>query len=74
MPDVVPGSAAAPGSAAGPTVDPRIAGARAIPASRVLALIDAHALHPWIGIVGEPRVNVLALNLALDGKAPRPAR
>jgi K+-transporting ATPase c subunit len=31
-------------------------------------------MRPWLGIVGEARVNVLALNLALDGKVAQPAR
>lgn len=47
---------------------PRIARVRGIPLEGVQALIDTHALRPWLGVVGEPRVNVLALNLALDGK------
>ena len=48
---------------------PRIARARGIPEQAVQDLIDAQARMPWLGVVGEPRVNVLALNLALDGKA-----
>jgi len=48
---------------------PRIARARALPVGQVQALIDQHAQRPWLGVVGEPRVNVLLLNLALDGKA-----
>jgi K+-transporting ATPase ATPase C chain len=32
----------------------------------VLALIAAHARGRWLGILGEPRVNVLDLNVALD--------
>ncbi len=53
---------------------PRIAKARGVGAGEVLALIDTQALRPWIGVVGEPRVNVLALNLALDGKTVQLAR
>ena len=48
---------------------PRIARARGIREQAVQDLIDAQARMPWLGVVGEPRVNVLALNLALDGKA-----
>lgn len=51
----------------------RIARARSLPLAQVQALIDAKAQRPWLGVIGEPRVNVLALNLALDGKTP-PAR
>ena len=48
---------------------PRVARARGIREQAVQDLIDAQARMPWLGVVGEPRVNVLALNLALDGKA-----
>jgi potassium-transporting ATPase KdpC subunit len=53
---------------------PRIARARSLPVERVRALIEEHSQSPWIGIVGEPRVNVLLLNLALDGKTAQPQR
>jgi len=52
----------------------RIAKARALPLAQVQALIDANAKTPWLGVVGEPRINVLALNLLLDGKTAQPAR
>ena len=52
----------------------RIARVRAMPVARVLALIDEHAQRPWLGVIGEPRVNVLELNLALDGKTMQPMR
>jgi K+-transporting ATPase ATPase C chain len=45
----------------------RVARARHLPPEQVKALIDRHAQHPWFGIFGEPRVNVLALNLTLAG-------
>lgn len=45
----------------------RVAKVRELPVEKVLALIEQHAKRPWLGIFGEPRVNVLALNLALDG-------
>ncbi|USX26311.1 potassium-transporting ATPase subunit KdpC [Oxalobacteraceae bacterium OTU3CINTB1] len=47
----------------------RIAAVRKLPAKEVLALIDRHRIAQVFGFFGEPRVNVLALNLALDGAA-----
>jgi K+-transporting ATPase ATPase C chain len=44
----------------------RVARVRGLPAERVLALVDAHTQGRQWGLLGEPRVNVLALNLALD--------
>ena len=37
------------------------------------SLIAAHSAGRLFGLLGEPRVNVLELNLALDGLAPSPA-
>jgi K+-transporting ATPase ATPase C chain len=45
---------------------PRVARERGLPAETVLSLVAAHAHGRWLGILGEPRVNVLELNLALD--------
>ena len=45
---------------------PRVARERGLQPQAVQALITAHARGRWLGILGEPRVNVLELNLALD--------
>jgi K+-transporting ATPase ATPase C chain len=45
----------------------RVAEARGLDASQVLALVEANVEGPQFGILGRPRVNVLLLNLALDG-------
>jgi potassium-transporting ATPase KdpC subunit len=44
----------------------RVAQVRHIPLSTIQSLIRQHETGPFIGIVGEPTVNVLELNLALD--------
>ncbi len=44
----------------------RVARVRGLPAARVHELVDAHTQGAWLGLVGEPRVDVLALNLALE--------
>jgi K+-transporting ATPase ATPase C chain len=44
----------------------RIAAARKVPAEKIRSLLAAHVDNPVAGIIGEPRVNVLELNLALD--------
>jgi K+-transporting ATPase ATPase C chain len=44
----------------------RVARVRHLPAATVGRLVDDHVRHPLLGIIGEDRVNVLALNQALD--------
>jgi potassium-transporting ATPase KdpC subunit len=51
---------------------PRVARERGLQRAAVRALIAAHAHSPWLGIIGEPRVNVLELNLALDTPEKQP--
>ena len=46
---------------------PRVADARGIELDEVLALIKEHTSERPLGILGDPGVNVLELNLALDG-------
>jgi K+-transporting ATPase ATPase C chain len=45
---------------------PRIAAARNISADKIFALVDKITEAPQLGFLGEPRVNVLRLNRALD--------
>lgn len=49
----------------------RVAKARGISSDHVTELIAQYTEHPTFGILGERRVNVLRLNLALDGRFPR---
>src|ERR1700742_2859076 len=50
---------------------PRVAKIRNLPEERVRQLVTENTKGRLAGILGEPRVNVLALNLALDSATPR---
>ena len=64
-PHISPDNAAAQAS--------RVAHARGISLARVQALIERHTEGRTVGVIGEPRVNVFELNLALDAESPRVA-
>jgi len=62
-PDVSPANAARQAA--------RIAAARGVASGEVQKILDAHTQAPWLGVFGQPRVNVLQTNLALDAALPR---
>jgi K+-transporting ATPase ATPase C chain len=51
---------------------PRIATARGVSRDRIQSVVDTYAEGRTLGILGEPRVNVLLLNLALDRQFGKP--
>jgi K+-transporting ATPase ATPase C chain len=48
---------------------PRVAKARHLPEDQVRQLVNAQTKGRLFGLIGEPHVNVLALNMALDGRS-----
>jgi K+-transporting ATPase ATPase C chain len=76
--DVPPDALTASGSGLDPDISPanaerqvaRVAQARGLPAEQVRAVLARHVAGRLLGLIGEPHVNVLALNLDLDRRFP----
>ena len=78
---IPPDAVTASGSGLDPQISPefaalqvgRIAEARGIAPEAVAAVIAANTQQPLLGFIGQPRVNVLMSNVALDRQYPMPA-
>jgi K+-transporting ATPase ATPase C chain len=49
----------------------RVAGARGVPPAKIQGIVERIAEQPLFGVIGEPRINVLLLNLELDAELGR---
>jgi K+-transporting ATPase ATPase C chain len=52
---------------------PRVAAASGVPEAQLKAMVASMTEGRFLGLFGEPRVNVLLLNLEVDGARPKPA-